>query len=252
MNTIGATWLSAFIDVAAASAEQTFEFWSAVTGYPLSTARGADREFATLVPPQGQDYLRVQRLASGPSRIHLDLHVPDPRSAADRAVAAGAVEVADHGYVVLTSPGGLTWCLVGLPDSEEWPAYPTWPGGHSSQVYQVCLDLPPERFDDEVAFWTDLLAAPYAEFTPRPEFGWLQLPRSLGLNLLIQRLQDDEGPVRAHLDLGTDDRPAELERHRALGAEVVAEQAFWSVLRDPAGLAYCITDRDPATGALVT
>lgn len=58
--------------------------------------------------------------------------------------------------------------------------------------------------------------------------------------------------MRAHLDLGTDDRPAELERHRALGAEVVAEQAFWSVLRDPAGLAYCITDRDPATGALVT
>jgi len=27
-------------------------------------------------------------------------------------------------------------------------------------------------------------------------------------------------------------------------------EEFWTVLTDPAGLAYCITDRDPATGEL--
>jgi hypothetical protein len=25
---------------------------------------------------------------------------------------------------------------------------------------------------------------------------------------------------------------------------------FWTVLTDPAGLVYCVTDRDPATGRL--
>ena len=54
----------------------------------------------------------------------------------------------------------------------------------------------------------------------------------------------------AHLDLGTTDRVAETERHLALGARIVAEVEFWTVLADPAGLAYCITDRDPATGEL--
>jgi len=29
-----------------------------------------------------------------------------------------------------------------------------------------------------------------------------------------------------------------------------AREEFWTVLTDPAGLAYCITDRDPATGEL--
>jgi hypothetical protein len=54
----------------------------------------------------------------------------------------------------------------------------------------------------------------------------------------------------AHLDLGTTDREAETVRHRALGASVVTREEFWTVLTDPAGLAYCITDRDPATGEL--
>ena len=56
--------------------------------------------------------------------------------------------------------------------------------------------------------------------------------------------------MAAHLDLGTTDREAETARHLALGASVVAREEFWTVLTDPAGLAYCITDRDPATGEL--
>jgi hypothetical protein len=90
-------WLSAFLDFDAASFERGVRFWRDVTGFAVSPARGADGEFATLVPPDGDDYLRVQRLADGPGRIHLDVHVPDPRAAADRAIALGATEVADSG-----------------------------------------------------------------------------------------------------------------------------------------------------------
>lgn len=54
-----------------------------------------------------------------------------------------------------------------------------------------------------------------------------------------------------HLDLGTPDRPAEVARHVALGGRVLDVEEFWTVLADPAGLRYCVTDRDPATGELV-
>ena len=85
----------------------------------------------------------------------------------------------------------------------------------------------------------------------RPEFAWVRMPGGpRPLDLLLQRLDREDGPTSAHLDLGTTDRVAETERHVALGARIVAEEEFWTVLADPAGLPYCITDRDPATGEL--
>jgi hypothetical protein len=54
--------------------------------------------------------------------------------------------------------------------------------------------------------------------------------------------------VRAHHDQAADDRAAEVSRHDGLGASLDAEGRGWTVLRDPAGAPYCVTDRDPATG----
>ncbi|CUR55144.1 conserved hypothetical protein [metagenome] len=245
-------WVSAFLDFAADEFEPGVAFWRDVTGYAVSEPRGADGEFATLVPASGDDYLRVQRLSAGGSRLHLDLHVEDPRAAADRAVAAGAVEVfsALDGYVVLTSPGGLTFCFVSHPASVR-PAPISWPGGHHSMVYQVCLDLPGAAYDREQTFWAATLDATPEVLDSRPEFSWLRPPRQFALDLLLQRLDDPEGPVRAHLDLGTSDRAAEVARHESLGAEVLVREQFWALMTDPTGRRYCITDRDPATGRLV-
>ena len=66
------------------------------------------------------------------------------------------------------------------------------------------------------------------------------------LQLLFQRLEEPDGLVRAHLDLGTDDRDAEVARLLDLGAEDVgAGHGGWHVLRDPAGLAFCVTGNAP-------
>ena len=66
------------------------------------------------------------------------------------------------------------------------------------------------------------------------------------VRILLQRLgSDDPGPARAHADLACDDRPAEVHRHVELGAEPVRVAEHWTTLRDPAGLVYCVTDRDP-------
>jgi len=66
--------------------------------------------------------------------------------------------------------------------------------------------------------------------------------------LLLQLLGEETGPVRAHLDLATTDRDAEVKRHEALGAERIARHEHFTVLRDPADSPYCVTDREPETG----
>jgi hypothetical protein len=244
-------WISAFLDFTAADFESEVAFWSDVTGYAVSPARGAEGEFATLVPPDGDDFLRVQRLADGLSGIHLDLHVEDPLAAADRAVELGASVVVRHrlGYVVLTSPGGFTFCLVSHPASVR-PAPGIWPGGVRSIVDQVCLDIPLDRHDTECAFWTALTGWELRQSPVAKEIHHLVRPVGMPIRLLLQRLGEAAGQVRAHPDLACSDRAAETTRHLALGADLVRENDRWTVLRSPAGSAYCITDRDPITGML--
>lgn len=239
-------WMSAFLDVPATDFERSVTFWSAVTGYTPSSRRGTDSEFLTLVPPAGDDHLRMQRVGDGPPRIHLDLHVDEPRAAADLAVSLAASEVSDDGYVVMRSPGGLTFCFVSHPAAEAaLPA--SWPAGSHSIVDQVCLDIPGAIFDDEAAFWQQLLGWPMTG-SAYAEFERLVRPDDQALRVLLQRVADD-GPVRAHLDLASSPRAVELDRHLGLGARVRGQGDRWTVLEDPSGMAYCLTDRAPEHGA---
>lgn len=242
-------WIAAFLDFAPSHHEAGVAFWSRLTSYDVSPVRGDLGKFATLLPPDGDAFLRVQRLDEGDDRIHLDLHVADPRSAADDAVAWGATEVADHGYVVLRSPGGFEFCFVSHP-AERVPAPSAWPGGHTSRADQVCLDVPADHFESECAFWAEVTGWEPRRSSVSPEFGSLVRPDGHPVRILFQRLGADDGgtTTRAHLDWATTDRPAEVARHVALGATVEAERPVWTVLVDATGRRYCVTDRDPVTG----
>lgn len=244
-------WISAFLDAAPAEHAEVSRFWSAVTGYDVSAARGEHAEFTTLVPPEGDDFLRIQRLARGPSRIHLDLHVEDPGAEADAAVDLGAHVLARpaQGYVVLASPGGLVFCLVTHPAARRPPPR-QWGAGHLSLVDQVCLDIPGEHWATETAFWPALTGQRLGRSPVSDAFATLQRPPALAVRLLLQRLEEPAGPVRAHLDLATTDRAGETARHLALGAAVEEVHEVWTVLRAPGGAPYCLTDRDPRTGLL--
>ena len=218
-------WLTAFLDLAADELDPAVAFWQGVTGYELSPPRGEHDEFATLLPPDGEAFLRVQRIGSRRSGVHLDLHAPG------------------HDFEVRTSPGGLPFCLV--PGSESVsPAPARWADGNRSMVDQVCIDIPPALWDDECTYWAELTGWELFQ-GGRPEFRRLRKPAGQPLNLLLQRLDEGDGPVRAHLDLAADDRAAETRRHEALGATVVAEREGWTVMRPPAGPVYCITRRVP-------
>lgn len=219
-------WMTAFVDLPADEFDPAVSFWQAVTGYGLSAYRGDREEFATLVPPRGDAYLRVQQLESGRPGVHLDLHAPG------------------QAFEVRRSPGGLAYCLVAGAESAR-PAPATWVDGTRSQVDQVCLDIPSGLWEDECAFWAEVTGWELLQGS-RPEFRRLRRPAGQPLHVLLQRLDGPDGQVRAHLDLAADDREAEVRRHEQLGATVGAVHEGWTVMRPPAGPVYCVTDRVPS------
>jgi hypothetical protein len=243
-------WLTAFVDLPGVHHERVSRFWSEVTGWPLSAPRGDEAEFTTLLPPVGDPHLKLQRVGGVVTGTHLDVHVDDPEAALARAEELGASLVLRHpeGYVVVRSPGGFTFCLV--REHLTHPAPPTtWPDGHASIVDQLCLDIPSRLFPDETRFWAALTGWDLHQSAVRDEFAYLSRPRGVSIRVLMQRLDDRDGVVRAHLDLATTDRPAEVRRHEALGATQAVDQPGlgWTVMRDPAGSSYCITHRDPTS-----
>jgi Glyoxalase-like domain len=245
-------WLTVFLDFPAGSFDAGAAFWREVTGYELSAARGPDGEFATLLPPSGDAYLRVQRIADGAGGCHLDLHVDtDAESlndAAERAAAAGAlISQREDGLVVAVSPGGFAFCLVNWEGERAVPPpLAAARGGGASRVDTLCLDVPPGEFEREIAFWAALTGQ---EARPAPVPGYYSLARPAGwpARLLVQR-RDRAAPgdrTRGHVDFGCTDQEAR-DRHVALGARVAGAQEYWTVLTDPAGREYCLVNRDPA------
>lgn len=241
-------WLTAFLDLAPEEHDEGLALWERLTGYQRSTTRGDAGEFVSLLTTRGDDFLRVQRLESGRSRVHLDLHVEDPWPAAEEAVALGARVVADLGdYLTLASPGGLTFCFV-THSAADVPTATDWPSGRS-RVDQVCLDIGPSIYDEEFSFWEALTGWEPRPPSPDTEFARLTPPPGLPLQLLLQRLDEDEPTVRAHLDWCSVDRDAEVERQAAAGATFVRRyDRGWTVLTGPAGFSYCVTSRPPEEG----
>ena len=241
----GVRWLTAFLDTPEDLAPRTEAFWCAVSGSVLSARRGPRGEFTTLLPGDGDPYLKAQVVVqSPPGGLHLDVHTDDVRALAARVEELGAsASYHELGYVVCGSPGGLTFCLVGHPGAAV-PTPQPWPSGRSI-VDQVCLDVPPSRWESEGAFWSALTGWELTDHDPDDEFARLTRAPGSPLQVLLQRLDDEQPVVTGHLDLAADDRAAEVARHVDLGATVVREGRGWTTLRDPAGRDYCVTDRRP-------
>lgn len=241
----GVRWLTAFLDTAEEHAAASEAFWCAVSGSVLSSRRGWKGEFVTLVPGDGDAYLKAQVVGqTPPGGMHLDLHTDDVAGLAARAEELGArTSWHELGYVVCGSPGGLTFCIVGHPGNRV-PSPQPWPTGRSI-VDQVCLDIPPSQWETEGAFWSGLTGWALVDRDPDDEFARLERAPGVALHVLLQRLDDEQPVVTAHLDLACDDRAKEVIRHGTHGAVIVGQGRSWTVLRDPAGRSYCITDRRP-------
>jgi hypothetical protein len=113
---------------------------------------------------------------------------------------------------------------------------------HYSRLSEAVIDVPAGNHDREMAFWSAAAGQPPAQSDVHPEYHRIELGRQ-HFGLLIQRL--DDGPGRVHLDVHTDDLDAEVSRLERLGAERVQQVKAWWIMRDPAGLLFCVVPKPP-------
>jgi hypothetical protein len=108
---------------------------------------------------------------------------------------------------------------------------------HYSRLSKIVIDVPPADHDRELAFWSGAVSPPLTLIDSHPEYHGAEL-HGQGIGLLLQRL--GHGPARLHLDIHTDDPAAEIARLEKLGAELVQQVDLWWIMRDPAGLLFCV------------
>ena len=241
-------WIWAFLDRPATEFDRAARFWAHASGTALSPRRGEDGRFATFLPARGDAFVKIQGVIEG-GGAHLDFEVADLAAAADRALALGATPVLrEPGLEVLRSPAGQSFCLTDWAGQGQWPPAATTPSGALTRVDQVCLDIDPDAFAEESAFWSGLTGWSVTP-TGAPEFSRLHTPAHLPVRILLQR-RDEPGPAAAHIDVACSDVAAVRAWHEELGARHVRDGRHWTVMRDPAGSLYCLTPRSPETGLL--
>jgi hypothetical protein len=115
------------IDHPEKSYAQAQAYWSAAVG--VEATQQGEGPYASLGRAGGLE-LALQRTGAGtPARVHLDVETDDVAAEVSRLSALGARVIAEpEGYVVLTDPGGLVFCVVPVQTGEEFDrAATTWP-----------------------------------------------------------------------------------------------------------------------------
>ncbi|MDR0346231.1 MAG: glyoxalase/bleomycin resistance/dioxygenase family protein [Nocardiopsaceae bacterium] len=108
---------------------------------------------------------------------------------------------------------------------------------HYSRLFKIVIDVPSADHDRELAFWSGATGRQLPRIDKHPEYHGALLPGGESA-LLVQRLE--AGTARVHVDIHTDNLAAELARLEALGAERIEQVHSWWIMRDPAGLLFCV------------
>jgi hypothetical protein len=107
----------------------------------------------------------------------------------------------------------------------------------------VVIDVPDADHDQELAFWGTATGSKLAHVAQFPAFHGGPLTGTGDAALLVQRLGD--GPARIHIDIHTSDLEAEVARLEQAGATRLQEAGGWWIMRDPAGLVFCVVPERP-------
>jgi hypothetical protein len=109
---------------------------------------------------------------------------------------------------------------------------------HRSRLCAILIDCKISNVDEAARFWAEALGRPvdlnhwgsrgnYRMLETRPDEPVVQ----------IQRVEHES---RVHLDIETDDIPAEVVRLEKLGARVVDRLERWVVMQAPTGQRFCV------------
>jgi hypothetical protein len=112
---------------------------------------------------------------------------------------------------------------------------------HRILLREVVVDAPSDTFAATRDFWAAALLAEARKIEAYPEFTALSDPASTSW---VGPQDIGAGEARFHLDIETDDVPAEVARLTSLGATKVADGRTWVVMRDPSGLLFDVVPHD--------
>ncbi|GAB3968507.1 VOC family protein [Plantactinospora veratri] len=107
---------------------------------------------------------------------------------------------------------------------------------HRSRTYAVIIDTPEAEVAAAANFWSGVFGTPARPEPDEPQFQVL----SRAIPGLTTAIQSVDAPARYHLDIETDDVPAEVARLIALGATEVSTWLDCHVLRAPGGHLLCV------------
>ncbi|HEX6721510.1 MAG TPA: VOC family protein [Burkholderiaceae bacterium] len=109
---------------------------------------------------------------------------------------------------------------------------------HHSRLCAILIDCRTDDVDAAAKFWADALGRKVDMEHPgtRGNYRMLETPSDEPI-VQIQRVEHES---RVHLDIETDDIPAEVARLEKLGASVVRQLERWVVMQAPTGQRFCV------------
>jgi predicted enzyme related to lactoylglutathione lyase len=109
---------------------------------------------------------------------------------------------------------------------------------HRSRINGILIDCNTDDIDAAAHFWAEALGRPVDPDHPGTRGNYRMLATPEGeISVQIQRVEHDS---RIHLDIETDDIPAEVERLQKLGATIDKQLERWVVMRAPSGQRFCV------------
>jgi predicted enzyme related to lactoylglutathione lyase len=239
-----------------ADPERLAKFWSALLDYEPKAAG----ESWTATDPRGEGTrLLFNRMEKSPTievPIHLDINVPDREAELERILQLGGSLVETRSntigelsetWTVMRDPEGNGFCIQTPPNTppHRYIGNVTFSCAEPRELgrfWAFALGWPDEEIDE--SFLQQLRDAGVGErelsgfYVTRPPDGGR--PR-----FLFQRREKsrpESYPI--HLDFGTDDREAEIERLTQAGATVVETKqgtnVTFTIMRDPEGNPFCV------------
>ena len=109
---------------------------------------------------------------------------------------------------------------------------------HRSRLCAVLIDCKVADVDEAARFWAEALGRPVDRAHPmsRGAYRMLETPPDEPI-VEIQRVEHES---RVHIDIETDDIPAEVARLQKLGAKVASRLERWVVMEAPTGQRFCV------------
>ena len=109
---------------------------------------------------------------------------------------------------------------------------------HRSRINGLLIDCKTDDIDAAARFWAEALGRPVDPGHPGSQgnYRMLETPPD-ELSVQVQRVEHES---RVHIDIETDDIPAEVARLEGLGASVVRTLERWVVMQAPTGQRFCV------------